>query len=384
LRPYGKHWITDEDIKAVTDVLRGDWITQGSKVEEFEEHFARYCGSRYAVAVSSGTAALHIAALAAGLKPDQEVITSPISFAASSNCVLYTGAIPVFADIDGSTLCITRAEIEKKLTSLTRAVIPVHFAGHPCSMPSIRDLARDKDLIVIEDACHALGADYYHNGNRCRVGSCVHSHMACFSFHPVKHVTTGEGGAVTTNDEQLYKKLLLYRNHGISKDPALMTRHDGPWYYEMHELGFNYRITDFQCALGLAQLKRADEFVQRRREIAAHYTQALGVEEEIILPSDSPDMDPSWHIYVIQLRTLDRSTVFAQLQDRKLGVQVHYIPVHLHPYYRRTLCTREGDYPAAEAYYSRAISIPLFPVMSDDDVQYVIDSVLEIVRKKAQ
>ena len=368
----------------MVETLRGDWITQGPKVAEFEDSLAEYCQSKYAVAVSSGTAALHLAALAAGFEAGKEVVTTPITFAASSNCVLYTGARPVFADIDQATICINPIEVERSLTPSTQAVIPVHFAGYPCDIATIWDIARDNGLIVIEDASHALGADYSHSGRGYRVGSCAHSHMACFSFHPVKHITTGEGGAVTTNDEELYKKLVLLRNHGISKDPGLMTRNDGPWYYEMHELGFNYRITDFQCALGLAQLKKVDEFVRRRREITAHYTRAFEAEEEIILPPCNSDVAPSWHLYVIQLRSLNRSAVFSRLQDKKLGVQVHYIPAHLHPYYQRTLGTREGDYPVAEAYYSRAISIPLFPGQSDDDVKYVVDSVLEVVRELSQ
>ena len=377
--PYSQQHIDEEDIASVVEVLRSDWITQGPKVAEFEEELAAYCGAKYAVAVSSGTAALHLAALAANFGPGEEVITSPITFIATANSVLYTGAKPVFADIDPETICMDPVEVEERVTPKTRGIIPVHFAGQPCDMATIWEFARKNELVVIEDACHALGADYCHDGTKYRVGSCAHSHMTCFSFHPVKHLTTGEGGAVTTNDEELYKKLLHLRNHGISKDPGLMTRNDGPWYYEMHELGFNYRLTDFQCALGLSQLKRVDEFVRRRREIATLYNRTFAAEEEIILPTCAPDAEPSWHLYVIQLRMLDRSAVFTCLQDKKLGVQVHYIPVHLQPYYQRTLGTREGDCPLAESYYSRAISIPLFPAQSDDDVQYVVDSVLEVI-----
>jgi UDP-4-amino-4,6-dideoxy-N-acetyl-beta-L-altrosamine transaminase len=363
------------------DVLGGDWITQGPKVAEFEDSLACYCGSKYAVAVSSGTAALHLAALVAEFQTGREVVTSPITFAATSNSILYTGAKPVFADIDQATVCVDCREIERNLTPSTQGIIPVHFAGHPCDMPAIWELARARNLVVIEDACHALGAVYVHNGEKYRVGSCAHSDMACFSFHPVKHITTGEGGAVTTNDKKLYEKLVLLRNHGISKNPGLMTRNDGPWYYEMLDLGFNYRVTDFQCALGLSQLKRIDAFVERRKEIAAHYTRALASQKEIILPACAPAVDSSWHLYVIQLGSLDRSKVFSRLQNKKLGVQVHYIPTYLHPYYQRTLGTRKGDCPLAEAYYSRAITIPLFPGQSDHDVQYVIDSVLQVVRE---
>lgn len=382
--PYGRQWISEDDIQAVVETLRGDWITQGPKVPEFEEALAGYCGAEYAVAVSSGTAALHLAAVAAGFKSGDEVITSPITFVATANSVLYTGAKPVFADIDPETMCNNPVAMEGRLTSKTRGMILVHFAGHPCDMPTIWEMAIQNDLVVIEDACHALGAEYSYGGRTYRVGSCAHSHMACFSFHPVKHITTGEGGAITTNDEEIYRRLLSLRAHGITRDPDRLSRNDGPWYYEMQELGFNYRITDFQCALGLAQLKKVDEFVRRRREIAGRYSRALAAEKEIILPTCAPDVDPSWHLYIIQLRTLDRSAVFSRLQDKKLGVQVHYIPTHLQPYYQRALGTREGDCPLAEAYYSRTLSIPLFPGQSDDDVQYVIDSVLEVVRDLSQ
>ncbi|NOY87611.1 MAG: aminotransferase class I/II-fold pyridoxal phosphate-dependent enzyme, partial [Deltaproteobacteria bacterium] len=254
--PYGRQAIDEEEIAAVVDVLRSDWITQGPKIAEFERAVAEYCGAKYAVAVSSGTAALHLAVLAAGLGPGAEVITSPNSFVASANCVLYTGAKPVFADIDPSTLCIDPLEIEEKLTPATMGVIPVHFAGQPCEMHAIWKIAQENNLFVIEDAAHALGASYQDQGRTCLVGSCAHSHMTTFSFHPVKHITTGEGGAITTNDALIYEKLLRLRTHGITKDPALLSRVDGPWYYEMLDLGFNYRITDFQCALGIEQMKR--------------------------------------------------------------------------------------------------------------------------------
>lgn len=377
--PYGRQWIDEDDIQAVIETLRGDWITQGPKVAEFEESFAAYCGSKYAVAVSSGTAALHLAAIAAGFKAGEEVITSPMSFVASANCVMYEGARPVFADVERETLCIDPHQVAEKINPSTRGVIPVHFAGHPCDMPLIQEISGKHDLIVIEDACHALGASYTHYGKTYRVGSCAHSHMACFSFHPVKHITTGEGGMITTNDERLFRKLRGLRSHGITKDSDMLTQHDGPWYYEMHELGFNYRITDIQCALGLEQLKKLDRFVDRRREIVNSYNRSFNSAEELILPREKEKVTSSWHLYVIQLNTLDRLEVFEKLHEKGLGVQVHYIPVHLQPFYSRSYGYRRGHFPVAEKYYDRAVSIPLFPRMSETDVDYVIDSVIKTV-----
>ena len=373
--PYGRQRIGEEEIAAVVDVLRSDWITQGPRIAEFERAVADYCGAEYAVAVSSGTAALHLAVLAAGFGPGDEVITSPNTFVASANCVLYPGAKPIFADIDPSTLCIDPLEIERKLTSATRGVIPVHFAGQPCDMSAIWKIAQTNNLVVIEDAAHALGASYRDQGETCRVGSCVHSHMTTFSFHPVKHITTGEGGAVTTNDELIYEKLLRLRTHGITKDPALLSRVDGPWYYEMLDLGFNYRITDFQCALGIEQMKRLDGFVAERRLIAETYFAAFSGEKEITLQGQREGSESSWHLYVLQVPASKRLKIFNSLRKKGIGIQVHYIPVHLQPYYMANLGYIEGDFPKAEKYYSRAITVPLFPGMSHEDVGYVIEAV---------
>ena len=379
LIPYGKQWITAEDIQAVADVLASDWITQGPTINEFEEAVARYCGARFAVAVSSGTAALHLAALAAEFGPGDEVITSPITFVASANCALYTGALPVFADIDEQTFCMDPVEVTYRITSKTKGIIPVHFAGHPCDMPALWEEASKKGITVIEDASHAIGASCESEGGRIMVGSCAHSHMAVFSFHPVKHITTGEGGMVTTNDEALYRKLITLRTHGITRDPELLTRDEGPWYYEMQSLGYNYRITDFACALGIKQLEKLDNFVQRRREIVQSYNEAFQSEEELILPLEKMGNRSSWHLYVVQLRTLDRLKVFNELRELGLGVNVHYIPVHLQPYFRDKFGYGEGDFPRAELYYSRVLTLPLYPGMSPDDVQYVIESVKRVL-----
>ncbi|UCF31672.1 MAG: UDP-4-amino-4,6-dideoxy-N-acetyl-beta-L-altrosamine transaminase [bacterium] len=379
--PYGRQWITDEDIEAVVDVLRSDWITQGPTVESFEGAFAEYCGARYAVAVANGTAALHLAALAAEFDTTDEVITSPVTFVASANCILYAGANPVLADINEENICIDPDRVAERITPSTRGVIPIHFAGHPCDMPRLWEIAKEHGLILIEDAAHALGASYSWEGQTFKVGSCAHSHMTTFSFHPVKHITSGEGGMITTNDEYIFKKLLLFRSHGITREPDLIGNVEGPWYYEMKALGFNYRITDIQCALGLSQMKRLDTFISRRRKIAQTYNKAFENIEELILPQESTWANSSWHLYVIQFRTLDRLDVFNRLREKGLGVNVHYIPIYRHPFYRKSLSHHYGDFPVAERYYARVLTLPLFPLMKKDDISYVVDMVRETVQE---
>ncbi|MHB1349613.1 MAG: UDP-4-amino-4,6-dideoxy-N-acetyl-beta-L-altrosamine transaminase [Desulfobulbaceae bacterium] len=379
--PYGRQSISEEDIQAVVDVLRSDWLTQGPVVERFERTIADYCGARYAVAVANGTAALHLAALAAGFGPGDEVITTPITFVASANCIAYTGARPVFADIDPQSYCIDPEQIRRRLTSATRGVIPVHFAGQPCDMAAISTLASENGVIVIEDAAHAIGASYEINGHTYKVGSCSHSDMTIFSFHPVKHITTGEGGMITTNDTDLYEKLCLLRSHGITRDSRHLYQNDGPWYYEQHALGLNYRITDFQCALGLSQFGRLDKFVSRRREIASAYNDAFSACKELIAPQQQKGGNSSWHLYMLGFRTLDRKRVFEMLRAKGLGVNVHYIPVHLQPYYREKYGYALGGYPCAEEYYRRVVTLPLYPAMSDKDVHYVIGAVLTTMKE---
>lgn len=402
--PYGKQHINEDDIRAVTEVLRSDWLTQGPKVEEFEKAMAQYCGAKYAVVVSSGTAALHLACLVAGIKQGNEAITSPITFIASANCILYCGGKPVFADIDKDTYNIDPAEIKKKITKKTRAIIPVHFAGLPCDMEAIKKIAEEYDLIIIEDACHALGAEYriQNSGLKTKeewikVGSCSHSDMTVFSFHPVKHITTGEGGAVLTNNGKFYEKLLLFRNHGITKDTEKFTNKDlafslnpeslihnpNPWYYEMQELGFNHRITDMQCALGLSQLKKLDAFVARRRRIADIYNTAFKGNDIIMPQAPASGRVSSYHLYAVQIdfRRLakGRARVMSELRENGIGTQVHYIPVHLQPFYRERFGYRKGDFPVAEAYYEKAFSLPMYPKMTDDDVAKVISNVKSIL-----
>lgn len=369
--PYGYHWIDENDINEVVKVLKSDWITQGPKIKELENKLCRYTGSKYAVSVSSGTAALHLSCLAAGISNGDEVITSPITFVASANCVLYCDGTPVFADIQEDTINIDPKEIEKKINQKTKSIILVHFAGHPCNLEELKEIAEKHNLLVIEDASHALGAEY----KNLKIGSCKYSDMTIFSFHPVKHITTGEGGAVLTNREGLYQRLLLFRNHGITKDKKKMVKLDGPWYYEMQELGFNYRLTDFQCALGISQLRKLEKFLSRRREIVNIYNKELSKVSEVILPVEKPYIKSSWHIYYIRLKDSQRrKNLFEKLRKYNVGVQVHYIPVHLQPYYRKNFGYKVGDYPKAEEYYKSTITLPLYPEMMYSEIQYVIDT----------
>lgn len=365
--PYGRQWLDKEDIESVISVLKSDFITQGPKVKEFEDKVANYCGAKYAVAVSSGTAALHIACLAAGIKNGDEVITTPISFAASANCVLYCGGRPVFADIEDDTVNINPAEIEKKITKRTVAIIPVDFAGHPCDLKEIQKIAKKHNLVIIEDACHALGAEY----RGTKIGSCEFSDITVFSFHPVKHITTGEGGMVLTNRKDLYKKLTVFRNHGIVRNRKdLLRKNEGSWYYEIQDLGFNYRITDFQCALGISQLKKLGRFIKRRRRIANNYRKELSKIDAITLPVEKDYAKSVWHIYVIRVNR-ERKKIFNKLAKEGIGVNVHYRPIYLHPFYKQ-LGYKEGLCPKAEKYYREALTIPLYPKMKNEDFSYII------------
>lgn len=366
--PYGRQCIDEQDIEAVVDVLRSDFITTGPKIEEFESKVAAYCGAKYAVAISNGTAALHAACIAAGIGPGDEVITTPITFVASSNCVLYCGGTPVFADIDSETYNIDPSDIERKITKHTKAIIAVHFTGQPCDMDKITAIAKKHNLIVIEDAAHALGADY----KGTRIGSI--SDMTTFSFHPVKHITTGEGGMILTNNSDLYQKLKLARTHGITKDSDNMSKCDGPWYYEQQTLGYNYRITDFQCALGISQMDKLDRFVEARRKIADTYDKAFKDCRNIITPYQLDGCNNSYHLYVIKVN--NRREFFDKMRAAGIGVNVHYIPVYTQPYYRSNgyqdvMCRN------AEEYYDKAVSLPIYPELSAEEQQYVIDKAIE-------
>ncbi len=372
--PYGRQWIDDADIDAIVEVLRSDWLTTGPRVEEFEAKFARTVGAKHAIAVSSGTAALHTAVYAAGIGPGDEVIVPPLTFVATANCVRYQAATVVFADVHPDTLLIDPAQVVAAASERTRAVIAVDYAGQPADLDDLLTMARDHGWILIEDAAHSLGARYKDRF----VGSIAD--LTTFSLHPVKHITTGEGGVVTTNDDRLASRAKLFRNHGISTDHR-QREQQGAWEYEMLDLGFNYRITDFQCALGHSQLDRLEEWVARRREISARYDDAFRTLpiEPLIMRSDRQS---SRHLYVIRLRLqkcrAERATIFRALREQGLGVNVHYIPVHYHPYYQR-LGFRRGQYPESERAYERLITLPLYPKLSDQEVRQVIDAVVNVL-----
>lgn len=365
--PYGKQTIDQDDIQAVVDVLKSDFLTTGPKIAEFEQTVADYVGAKYAVAISNGTSALHAACFAAGIGPGDEVITTPLTFAASANCVLYCGGTSVFADVDPKTYNIDPEDIRRKITDRTKAIIAVHLAGQPCDMDAIHSIAHEYGLIVIEDGAHALGSVY--KGKK--VGSL--SDMTTFSFHPVKPITTGEGGMIVTDNEEFYKKMALFRSHGITRDDSMMTRNDGPWFYQQFDLGYNYRITDIQCALGCSQMKKLDRFLARRKEIVARYNEAFADCDNIITPYQLSDTESGWHLYIVQVKNCDRRQVFEAMREKGIGVNVHYIPVYMHPYYQEH--GYENVHCAnAEEIYSHIISLPLYPGLTSEQQDYVIDT----------
>jgi len=381
--PYGRQDISPADVQAVVDVLASDWLTQGPAVEQFERAVADYCGAAHAVAVNSATSALHIAALAAGLGPGDVLWTSPNSFVASANCALYCGAGVGFVDIDPLSYNLSAASLEEKLEAaakegkLPKVVVPVHFAGQSCEMEEIARLAKRFGFQVIEDASHAVGGRY--RGEP--VGNCRHSEMTVFSFHPVKIITTGEGGMVLTNSAELYERLIRLRSHGIVRTPQIQDEH-GPWYYQQIDLGFNYRITDIQAALGLSQMTRLDEFVTRRHLLARRYNEKLaGL--PVVLPAQLPDRHSAFHLYVIRLQldriTKSRREVFEELRGKGILVNVHYIPIHSQQHYRQ-MGFRTGDFPEAEQYYNETITLPLYYALTEAEQDRVIEAVREAVQ----
>lgn len=370
--PYGHQTIEEADIRAVVEVLRSDWLTTGPKIEEFEQAFARCVGVGHAVAVSSGTAALHASMYALGIAPRDEVIVSPMTFAASANCVIFQGGLPVFADVSPDTLLIDPEQVEKKITSRTKAIVAVDYAGHPCDYDILRALAGRHGLKLVADACHALGATYRNRP----AGSLAD--MSVFSFHPVKHITTGEGGMVTTDNAALAQRMRRFRNHGITTDHR--SRSDlGTWFYEMVDLGYNYRLSDLQCALGISQLGRLPSWVARRREIAARYDAAFGNMSALRPLGVRPDVSHAYHLYVVRVQHGSRDVVFRDLRRHGIGANVHYVPVHLHPFYRERFGTGQGLCPVAEQAYTQILSLPMYHGMQDDDVESVIRAVAQVL-----
>lgn len=394
--PYGRQQIDADDIEAVVKVLKSDWVTQGPKIKEFEDAICGYTGAKHGVAVATGTAALHCACFAAGVGPGDEIITSPVTFAASGNCALFLGATVKFVDIRRDTYCMDPEKLEAAITKRTKAIIPVDFSGQPCDMDEINRIAKKHGIAVIHDAAHSLGASY--KGKK--VGSLAP--MTILSFHPVKHITTGEGGMVLAEEGAFAEKLRLFRTHGITNsDGDMMFKEQASdnenqhspgrspdtraaWYYEMQALGYNYRITDMQCALGLSQLGKLDGFISRRREIAARYNEAFAGSPKLVIPYQEKDRESAWHLYMLRLKldkmTKTRRQVFDELRSLGIGVHVHYIPLHLQPYYSTKLGYKRGDFPESEAFYDSALTIPLFPGMTDEECARVIDSVLGTVK----
>lgn len=379
--PYGKHCIDNDDIHAVLEVLRSDWLTTGPKIEEFEVAFAQKVGARYAVAVSNGTAALHCAMFALGIVTGDEVIVPPMTFAATANCILYQGGVPVFSDVKPDTLLIDPDQAKTKITPKTRAIIGVDYAGHPCDWDALRDIADSHDLWLVADGCHALGAEY--KGRK--VGGLAD--LTVFSFHPVKHITTGEGGMITTNNEDFARRMRIFRNHGITTDHREREA-QGSWIYEMVDLGYNYRITDFQCALGMSQLKKLPAWVERRQNIASQYDAAF-TEIEVITPlTVKKNVRHAYHLYVVRVGINEggrtRPAIYKALHEYGIGVNVHYIPVHLHPFYRTKFRMGPGLCPIAEAAYEQILSLPMYPAMSDAEVSQVIEIIVKVATPPAE
>ncbi|OGP21340.1 MAG: UDP-4-amino-4,6-dideoxy-N-acetyl-beta-L-altrosamine transaminase [Deltaproteobacteria bacterium GWA2_55_10] len=383
---YGQQTIDETDIAAVVDAIRSGMLTQGPLVEAFEKALADYTGAKYALVCSNGTAALHLACKAIGLGEGDKALTSPITFLASANAALYVGAIPEFADIDSDTFNIDPNEIEKKIkyNRAIKALIPVHFAGMPCEMERIRAIAKSRGLMVIEDACHALGAEWTDSEGRVnRVGSCSHSDLTILSFHPVKSITTAEGGAITTNNMDLYERLKTLRSHGVVKDASrFKNASQGPWYHEMQDLGFNYRLSDIQCALGISQIKKLDCFIERRARIAALYGRLFSKYPFIKTPIDFENAKSAWHLYPIGIDFdglgIRKEELFGLMSEIGINLQVHYIPVHMQPYYRG-LGFKAGRFPKAEKFYKEEVSLPIYPLLTDEEAGTVAEALVSTI-----
>jgi perosamine synthetase len=385
--PYGQHQLDDDDIQSVVDALNNGPITQGQITGEFGQALADYAGARYGIVVSSGTSALHLSIASLGIGPGDEVITTPMTFCATANAVLYQGADVKFVDIDEKTLNIDPDLIEEKITKHTKAIIAVDFCGHPANLPKIKEIADKYNLKIIEDASHSLGSTYTHKGKKHYCGDGIHADLCTYSFHPVKHITTGEGGAILTNDEEQYHKLSLLRKHGLDRREEMFNEKDriGSWFYEMELLGFNYRMTDFQAALGISQLKKINTFKDRRREIVNYYNENFTGIEELILPVEKENVDSNFHLYVLRVKDnprFDRYDLFKYLQRINYQPMVHYIPVHLLGYYKKKFGYKRGDFPVSEYYYDRTVSIPLYPSLTDEEVKKAVDDITNFVGSK--
>jgi len=381
--PYGRQNITDEDVDSVVRVLKSDWLTQGPSVKEFEDAFSNYIGSRFAVAVSNGTAALHLSVLSLNIKPGDKVITTPNTFVASANCVKYCGGEIVFSDINPDTYLLdidkVRKLLEESPKGTYKGIIPVDFAGRANDLEKFRSLADEYGLWILEDSCHSPGGYFIDsNGEKQNCGNGNYADLAIFSFHPVKHIACGEGGMITTNNEALYKKLLVLRTHGIQQDPKLLLNNEGCWYYEMQELGYNYRLTDMQAALGSSQLKRADKGIIRRKEIANQYYKAFK-DSDFIKGQSGIIEGHAYHLYIIEVE--NRKELIDYLRKLNIWAQVHYIPVHLMPYYK-DLGSKKGDFPNSEKYYKHCLSLPMFPTLRDEEQEYVIDKINTFYNEK--
>ena len=379
--PYGRHWISDDDIQLVVDVLESDWLTQGPKIEEFEKEISAYCGSKYSVVFNSGTSALHAAFSVLRLNKDDEFITTPNTFVATANAGLHTGIKPIFVDIEMDKGNLNASKVEERITERTKLIVPVHYSGHPVDMGKIYEIAERKNLYVIEDACHALGAKY----KGYKTGGCNYSDMTVFSFHPVKHITTGEGGAVLTNNKDFHKKLLMSRSHGIEKR-SFINKPDGDWYYEMQSLGYNYRMTDIQAALGISQLRKSDKFIDRRKEIARLYDSEFKDNPWFDIPPVRSYASSSYHLYPIRFKDefiQRKKEIFSRLKERGFGVQVHYIPVYWHPFYKN-MGYKKGICPIAEDFYFKELSLPIYPAMNGEEQRYVIEGINTVMSGYAE
>ena len=384
---YGKQSIDQSDIDSVVEILKGNWITQGPAVKKFEDELKNYFDSNHVCAVSNGTAALHLTGLSLGWQAGDIVLTSPITFLATANCIVYAGATPDFVDIDPITYTIDPNQVEDKIKFFqskgkkVKAVIGVDYAGHPCNWKALREIADKYELQLVNDNCHALGATNFGD----KQYAVKYADVVTQSYHPVKHITTGEGGAVLTNHSAIDKKVQRLRTHGITKDLDQLEKNDGPWYYEMHEMGYNYRITDFQCALGSSQLKKLDQFVQKRRKIANIYDKSFSIVDNLKIPIAHNSVKHAYHLYPLQLDfdklKITKSEFFKKMKESGINLQVHYIPVHLQPFYQKNYGFNTGDYPLSESFYRNEVSLPIYPDLTTDDVSLVLNNIMEIISK---